>query len=95
MQEGSFRCFEKIVFNDCTTGSIPIKCRLCLSEASAKCLSDVLLEGFPSGQRDQTVNLTRELRWFKSTPLHHSDVRPGWYKQIITCDMFKVRNYGI
>jgi hypothetical protein len=33
-----------------------------------------LLEGFPSGQRDQTVNLTRKLRWFKSTPLHQSDV---------------------
>lgn len=31
----------------------------------------LLLEGFPSGQRDQTVNLTRELRWFESTPLHH------------------------
>ncbi len=30
-----------------------------------------LSEGFPSGQRDQTVNLTRELRWFESTPLHH------------------------
>ena len=30
-----------------------------------------LPEGFPSGQRDQTVNLTRELRWFESTPLHH------------------------
>ena len=28
------------------------------------------VEGFPSGQRDQTVNLTRELRWFESTPLH-------------------------
>lgn len=28
-------------------------------------------EGFPSGQRDQTVNLTRKLRWFESTPLHH------------------------
>ena len=27
--------------------------------------------GFPSGQRDQTVNLTRKLRWFESTPLHH------------------------
>lgn len=31
---------------------------------------DILPEGFPSGQRDQTVNLTRELRWFESTPLH-------------------------
>jgi hypothetical protein len=31
-----------------------------------------LSEGFPSGQRDQTVNLTRELRWFESTPLHHN-----------------------
>ncbi len=30
-----------------------------------------MLEGFPSGQRDQTVNLTRKLRWFESTPLHH------------------------
>ena len=29
-------------------------------------------EGFPSGQRDQTVNLTRKLRWFESSPLHHS-----------------------
>ncbi len=28
-------------------------------------------QGFPSGQRDQTVNLTRKLRWFESTPLHH------------------------
>ena len=41
-----------------------------------------LLEGFPSGQRDQTVNLTRELRWFESTPLHHeskaaSGLQPG------------------
>ncbi len=26
---------------------------------------------FPSGQRDQTVNLTRKLRWFESTPHHH------------------------
>ena len=32
------------------------------------------MEGFPSGQRDQTVNLTRKLRWFESTPLHHE----GW-----------------
>ena len=31
----------------------------------------LFLEGFPSGQRDQTVNLTRKLRWFESTPLHH------------------------
>ncbi|VVT29722.1 conserved hypothetical protein [Marinobacter salarius] len=28
-------------------------------------------EGFPSGQRDQTVNLTRKLRRFESCPLHH------------------------
>lgn len=28
------------------------------------------LEGFPSGQRDQTVNLTREFRRFESFPLH-------------------------
>ncbi len=35
------------------------------------------LEGFPSGQRDQTVNLTRELRWFESTPLHHKSVVQG------------------
>ena len=28
--------------------------------------------GFPSGQRDQTVNLTRKLRWFESSPHHHS-----------------------
>ena len=27
--------------------------------------------GFPSGQRDQTVNLTRKLRWFESTSPHH------------------------
>ena len=27
-------------------------------------------QGFPSGQRDQTVTLTRKLRWFESTPLH-------------------------
>jgi hypothetical protein len=32
---------------------------------------EILWEGFPSGQRDQTVNLTRKLRWFESTPLHH------------------------
>ena len=31
----------------------------------------LLVVGFPSGQRDQTVNLTRELRWFESTPHHH------------------------
>ena len=32
-----------------------------------------LLRGrFPSGQRDQTVNLTRKLRWFESSPPHHS-----------------------
>ena len=30
-----------------------------------------LKEGFPSGQRDQTVNLTRELRRFESFSLHH------------------------
>ena len=34
-------------------------------------MSRFLGEGFPSGQRDQTVNLTRKLRWFESTPLHH------------------------
>jgi hypothetical protein len=28
-------------------------------------------QGFQSGQMDQTVNLTRKLRWFESTPLHH------------------------
>ena len=32
-----------------------------------------LLEGFPSGQRDQTVNLTRKLRWFESTSRHQID----------------------
>jgi hypothetical protein len=36
-----------------------------------------MLEGFPSGQRDQTVNLTRKLRWFKSTPLHQLIVVRG------------------
>ncbi len=35
------------------------------------CCGIVVTEGFPSGQRDQTVNLTRKLRWFESTPLHH------------------------
>ncbi len=34
-------------------------------------------EGFPSGQRDQTVNLTRKLRWFESTPLHHGNAWAG------------------
>ncbi len=34
-------------------------------------MHDLFGEGFPSGQRDQTVNLTRKLRWFESTPLHH------------------------
>ena len=29
--------------------------------------------GFPSGQRDQTVNLTRKLRWFESTSPHHNE----------------------
>jgi hypothetical protein len=29
------------------------------------------LEGFPSGQRGQTVNLLFRLRWFESTSLHH------------------------
>ena len=35
-------------------------------------VDDVLpfTQGFPSGQRDQTVTLTRKLRWFESTPLH-------------------------
>ena len=28
------------------------------------------MEEFPSGQRGQTVNLLRELRWFESTLLH-------------------------
>ncbi len=28
------------------------------------------LEGFPSGQREQTVNLPRKLRRFESFPLH-------------------------
>ena len=29
--------------------------------------------GFPSGQRDQTVNLTRKLRWFESTSPHQNE----------------------
>ena len=37
----------------------------------ARRMHDLFGEGFPSGQRDQTVNLTRKLRWFESTPLHH------------------------
>ena len=37
----------------------------------ARKMHDLFGEGFPSGQRDQTVNLTRKLRWFESTPLHH------------------------
>ena len=28
--------------------------------------------GFPSGQRGQTVNLLRLLRWFESTTTHYS-----------------------
>ena len=35
-------------------------------------------EGFPSGQREQTVNLPApRLRRFESFPLHHSDGRSG------------------
>lgn len=30
------------------------------------------LEGFPSGQREQTVNLPRKLRRFESFPLHQN-----------------------
>ncbi len=30
------------------------------------------MDGFPSGQREQTVNLPRQLRWFESTPVHTS-----------------------
>ncbi len=46
---------------------------------------DLFGEGFPSGQRDQTVNLTRKLRWFESTPLHHKDVSGhlGCYRRIV------------
>ena len=39
-----------------------------------------LSEGFPSGQRDQTVNLTRKLRWFESTSLHQLDRLFQWRK---------------
>ena len=42
-------------------------------------------EGFPSGQRDQTVNLTRKLRWFESTPLHQradESLKVRIYKEI-------------
>ena len=28
------------------------------------------MDGFPSGQRGQTVNLLRMLRWFESTSIH-------------------------
>ena len=41
--------------------------------------------GFPSGQRDQTVNLTRKLRWFESSPHHQyfDSCRNGyWSKQV-------------
>jgi hypothetical protein len=41
----------------------------------------LLREGFPSGQRDQTVNLTRKLRWFESTPLHHVELID--FKQVL------------
>ena len=30
-----------------------------------------IVEGFPSGQREQIVNLPRKFRWFESTSLHH------------------------
>ena len=33
--------------------------------------------GFPSGQRDQTVNLTRKLRWFESSPHHQFLIAVG------------------
>ncbi len=39
------------------------------------------LEGFPSGQREQTVNLPRKLRRFESFPLHQivpSRCESGW-----------------
>lgn len=34
------------------------------------------LEGFPSGQREQTVNLPRKLRRFESFPLHQVQLHP-------------------
>ena len=46
-----------------------------LSERAREiCPFGFVWEGFPSGQRDQTVNLTRKLRWFESTPLHQQKV---------------------
>ena len=45
-----------------------------------------LLEGFPSGQRDQTVNLTRKLRWFESTSLHQQ-VEQGGILQRLTANV--------
>ena len=42
---------------------------LILSRGDSK-IHDLFGEGFPSGQRDQTVNLTRKLRRFESSPLH-------------------------
>lgn len=36
------------------------------------------LEGFPSGQREQTVNLPRKLRRFESFPLHQVFAVLAW-----------------
>jgi hypothetical protein len=36
------------------------------------------LEGFPSGQREQTVNLPRKLRRFESFPLHQIVDQGQW-----------------
>src|SRR5690606_23797922 len=75
---GVAQLVEQLTCNQPVGGSTPLAssifsiwCRLDMDPQSVENVRP-FAEGFPSGQRDQTVNLTRKLRWFESTPLHQN-----------------------
>ena len=66
---GVAQLVEQLTCNQQVGGSIPSASSIYVFEWLH--FPESSLEGFPSGQRDQTVNLTRKLRRFESCPLHH------------------------
>ena len=72
---GVAQLVEQLTCNQQVVGSTPIASSILLPplilSAMMSRVFDSISQGFQSGQMDQTVNLTRKLRWFESTPLHH------------------------
>ena len=86
LRAGVAQLAEQLICNQQVAGSSPIASSTPLWTLPQGRIEATSYVGrFPSGQREQTVNLPRQLRWFESTPAHTSFLREwrNWQTRMI------------